>query len=87
MDLNVEIKNFGKVAHARVSIRPLTVITGCNSTLAFPSVTAAGTALGVHFQQINHRLKGRTSCQEVLISTPIIPSAARRLVLIFVNPL
>ncbi|CKK46217.1 putative DNA-binding protein [Neisseria meningitidis] len=71
MDLNVEIKNFGKVAHARVSIRPLTVITGCNSTLAFPSVTAAGTALGVHFQQINHRLKGRTSCQEVLISTPM----------------
>ena len=32
MDLNVEIKNLGKVAHARVSIRPLTVITGCNSS-------------------------------------------------------
>ncbi|CKK69701.1 putative DNA-binding protein [Neisseria meningitidis] len=87
MDLNVEIKNFGKVAHARVSIRPLTVITGCNSTLAFPSVTAAGTALGVHFQQINHRLKGRTSCQEVLISTPIILSAASSPCLIFVHPL
>ncbi|HEZ7375279.1 TPA: AAA family ATPase [Neisseria meningitidis] len=32
MDLNVKIKNLGKVAHAKVSIRPLTLITGCNSS-------------------------------------------------------
>ena len=32
MDLNVEIKNLGKVSHAKVSIRPLTIITGCNSS-------------------------------------------------------
>lgn len=32
MDFNVEIKNLGKVSHAKVSIRPLTVITGCNSS-------------------------------------------------------
>ncbi|CWO48120.1 putative DNA-binding domain protein [Neisseria meningitidis NM576] len=38
MDLNVEIKNFGKVAHARVSIRPLTVITGCNPHSRSPAL-------------------------------------------------
>lgn len=42
--------------------KPLLILdTTTNETLTFPSVTAAGAALGVHFQQINHRLKGRTS--------------------------
>ena len=32
MNLNVNIRNFGKISHASLVIRPFTVITGCNSS-------------------------------------------------------
>ncbi|QMT41116.1 AAA family ATPase [Neisseria shayeganii] len=32
MELNVRIKNFGKIRNADVAIRPFTVLTGCNSS-------------------------------------------------------
>lgn len=51
-----------RLKQSNKSAKPLLILdTTTNETLTFPSVTAAGTALGVHFQQINHRLKGRTS--------------------------